>query len=854
MAIFHLDVKTISRSQGRSVVASAAYRAGEKLIDNRQGLAFDYSKKGGVVYSEIMAPNHAPAWARDRVALWNAVESMEKRKDSQVAREVMVALPKELNQEQHIDLLQAFCWGQFVSKGMIADMNIHADNPENPHAHILLTMREITPEGFGLKVREWNSRQLVFEQRRAWQELTNKHLAIAGYDVSIDCRSLKDRGLNLEPNLHLGPAAHHAGQRGEGGDLQRHVDHLDIMRANGERIIENPLIGLEKLTQQESVFDEYAIAKFANQNSADLEQYQKIISAIKSSEHIVILGENDKGKTCYATRSMVELEHHMLNEAYELDAKNGHKVNLEAANAALVGKSLNESQRSAFSHIISPGDLKIVTGLAGTGKSYLMGVAREAFRQSGFNVTGVCLSGIAAKGLQDGSGIPSTTVESKLYQWGRGEGLLTKKDVLVIDEAGMLGTKKMSQLLHMANDTGAKVVIVHDKEQLGAIQAGAPSRALAERFGEVKLTDVVRQHSAEMRRATYEFGTGETVRALQRYERLGSVHTTAADEKVARMQLIEAWASDRLEGKSQLILSYTNDSVKALNEQARQVRIAAGEIKPGEKYRVSKGERAFSEGDRVYFLKNDRNLGVRNGSLGIVKAIKGGNFSVMLDGEKNHAVNVDLREYDHLDHGYAATIHKGQGVTVDKAYVLVSKYFDRHLTYVACTRHRENLQLFAHQSEFKNKQDFYRTISRERSKTMAVDFAMARWIDPKNTNELRVNPKESAQKQLALNRLALKIAQATMAGKHISILKGFEKARGYVQGVFEIAGKKLFAKIIDDKIMMSVFKRERPHQLDAIEKTGFGRNNGGAAPAASQSVDIQMTSSEKTQNELEITR
>lgn len=170
MAIFHLDVKIVSRLQGRSAVASAAYRAAEKIRDERQGLTFDYDRKRGVAFSEIMAPDNAPDWVQDRTVLWNTVESMEKRKDAQLAREVMVALPKELTLEEQIDLVKAFCWEQFVSKGMIADMNLHADNSDNPHCHILLPLREITAEGFGLKNREWNDKNLVTEQRQAWEK------------------------------------------------------------------------------------------------------------------------------------------------------------------------------------------------------------------------------------------------------------------------------------------------------------------------------------------------------------------------------------------------------------------------------------------------------------------------------------------------------------------------------------------------------------------------------------------------------------------------------------------------------------------------------------------------------------
>lgn len=790
MAIFHLDVKNVSRSQGRSAVGAAAYRAGERVVDERLGIAFDYSNKKGVTFSEIMAPDNAPEWVKDRTQLWNAVEAAELRKDSRVAKEVLVALPNELSKEERVDLIKSYCQAQFVDRGMIADINIHEDNPENPHAHILLTTREITPTGFGLKNRDWNKRELVFEQRRSWQDIANAHLHLAGHDTRIDCRSLQERGLDLEPGLHLGQAPHQAASKGQGDDFMRYVDHIDIMRANGERVIKDPNIALEKLSQQQSVFDEYAMAKLANQYSVDLNQYNEVLASIKSAKQLVALGENEYGKSVYTTSKMIEMEHEMLNCAYELDSKQGHAINLEAATQAVSSSNLNEGQRSAFNHIINWGDLKIVTGFAGTGKSTLMKVAREAFESSGYQVRGACFSGIATKGLEKEAGIKSATVDSCLLQWEQGRGQLGKDDVLVIDEAGMLGTDKMNRLLAHANREGAKVILVHDTEQFGAIDAGAPSRAIAMRFGQKALTEVVRQRNPEMKLATYEFASKQTEKALSRYEKLGSLNMTAADESIARKMMIEAWASDRLEGKSQLMLAYTNDSVQALNQAAREVRIAAGEIEEGKAFSVAKGQRSFAKGDVVYFLKNDKHLNVQNGALGTIESIVGNHFRIKVN-DDDRIVGLDIRHYKHLDHGYAATIYKAQGVTVNKAYVLASTYFDRHSTYVACTRHKEKLMVFGHQKDFKNRDMMMKTLSRECSKSMTVDYAQARWIKPQNKQDLNLNPNKLSQKQLAQERLQIKELKSHLPNKEFSFARSYERLRGWLQGVVQLNDKRL---------------------------------------------------------------
>lgn len=190
MAIFHLNAKTIGRSDGRSATAAAAYRAAERITDERTGLVFDFTRKRGVDGAEILTPDGSTI---DRAALWNAVELAEKRKDAQSAREIEIALPRELTPEQMRALARAFAQEQFVDKGMIADIAYHNLTGNNPHAHILLTLREYGPDGFGKKNRDWNDRALCTEWRERWAEHANTALERAGQDARIDPRTLVEQ-------------------------------------------------------------------------------------------------------------------------------------------------------------------------------------------------------------------------------------------------------------------------------------------------------------------------------------------------------------------------------------------------------------------------------------------------------------------------------------------------------------------------------------------------------------------------------------------------------------------------------------------------------------------------------------
>ncbi|WP_423680278.1 MobQ family relaxase [Undibacterium sp. WLHG33] len=215
MAIYHLSVKLITRTTGRSATAAAAYRAGEKIQDNRTGQTFDYSRKKEVTYRRIFAPPNTPQWMKDREQLWNAVEQSETRKDAQVAREIEVALPIELSPSQHIILLERFVHTQLTSKGMIADVAIH-NKKGNPHAHILLTTREIniTNDGFGKKNRDWNSKEQLEEWRKHWAKHCNRRLSIASSKSRIDHRSLQDQGVDQIPTVHVGANCHAIDKRG----------------------------------------------------------------------------------------------------------------------------------------------------------------------------------------------------------------------------------------------------------------------------------------------------------------------------------------------------------------------------------------------------------------------------------------------------------------------------------------------------------------------------------------------------------------------------------------------------------------------------------------------------------------
>lgn len=256
MAIYHCSIKIISRGKGKSAVAAAAYRSGEKLVNEYDGAIHDYTRKGGIVHTEILLPDNAPPAFSDRSALWNAVERIEKAKNAQLAREIEIALPHELTREQGISLVREYVKDNFVAAGMCADVCLHDKNDGNPHAHILLTMRPIEKDGtWGAKQKkeyildpqgskiydpkkrqykcksvpatDWNEQTKAEEWRRAWAEICNSYLENGNHAERIDHRSYERQGIDQIPTVHLGVAAFQMEKRGirtERGNINREIE------------------------------------------------------------------------------------------------------------------------------------------------------------------------------------------------------------------------------------------------------------------------------------------------------------------------------------------------------------------------------------------------------------------------------------------------------------------------------------------------------------------------------------------------------------------------------------------------------------------------------------------------------
>jgi hypothetical protein len=401
---------------------------------------------------------------------------------------------------------------------------------------------------------------------------------------------------------------------------------------------------------------------------------------------------------------------------------------------------LADEQREATLHVTGPERIAAVVGLAGAGKSTMLAAAREAWEAEGYHVHGAALAGKAVEGLEESSGIASRTLASWERGWERGFDQLGPRDVFMIDEAGMVGSRQLSRFITEADRAGAKIVLVGDPEQLQPIGPGAAFRAVAERVGFAELEGIRRQREDWQREASVDFGRHRTAEGLAAYADRGAIRLEETGER-ARDAIVRDVTADmeaRPDG-SRLVLAHRRADVRDLNDAIRAARQGRGELTDERVYRTTEGERAFAAGDRILFRENNRDLGVKNGMLGTVERTHGvgaaddGRLAVRLDSAagpgQGRAVSVSMADYAAVDHGYATTIHKAQGATVDRAYVLASGTMDRHLTYVAMTRHRDDVQLYAGRDEFRDVGALSARLSRSQAKETTLDYDRAAYAE-----------------------------------------------------------------------------------------------------------------------------
>ena len=523
------------------------------------------------------------------------------------------------------------------------------------------------------------------------QVLIDQHLS--------ERRALERNVTSVDLNTELETAFSAALRPDPRQKLKLPVDAPPFSQAQLQR---KPALILDYLSQKQARFTALDIKRGLAKFIVDPLQLSAAIErALESSELIKLEGGD------YTTRDYHDAEVTLFNAAKQMSESRFNAVRSAALATEIAtqnakmqrnfGGNLSAEQESALRHICDGKALACVVGLAGAGKSTMLEVANRAWRKQGIMVHGAALSGKAADGLQESSGIDSRTLASLEVNWRNGYEPIGRGDVLVIDEAGMIGTRQLSRITAKLSQIGAKLVLIGDPDQLQPIEAGQPFRHLIDKVGASRLTEIHRQRAEWQKQASRDLADGRIRNAVKAYNRNGAIHR-ADDQNQSIAALVERYMTDletNGDAKSRLAFAHRRRDVFALNQAIRSALRQSGTLGDDEAlFETDTGPRLFAADDRIVFTANDKEFGVKNGMLGTVEKVDGSKIAVRLDGDRQTRITINAKAYRSFDHGYTVTIHKSQGATVDQAYVLASRTMDAPLTYVAMTRHRSDLCLY----------------------------------------------------------------------------------------------------------------------------------------------------------------
>lgn len=605
MAVLFGRIRSISKGAGSSAMTAAAYRSCSKLtqlITDKEynfttDINYDYSSKKGLVFSQIFVPQildkdgnalDIPAWVHDRQSLWQRIEDIEFRVNAEFAKEYVVALPKELNTGQNIELLKEFVETSFLSRGMVVDVNYHADNLENPHAHIMFPMRmlELNEQGeidFAGKERGWKSVGLLHQIKNEQQLIINEHYAKHGFEHQLEWGTID----GLEATYH------------HGGIQGLRLRNQEIIQRNASKIIEDPSLVIDKLDHNKSVFtrqdieDEldkalqlnvYSIKqknelenkiKSPSESKTSLDIYvknevTKMLDTVLLSPKLTLVNASDlKGRMLFAKTNQVELEQRFISHVRELNSKQTHHIGINDTdiNHLSINKSgerleFTDQQKDIIRKTLAGRNISIIEGWPGSGKTTVTQEIVRHYQEAGYEIIAAAPTNKAAQELGDKLGVKASTLASLRMQWqkekgtavsvglrtdyykepeyasadtsvidnGEGRNILGKKTILIIDEISMIDLPTFDYFAHEVARSGAKIIGLGDNNQNQAIgMKGAAAKAI-EIAGSNLMTEINRhQNSDEHIRnlhieASSALSRYQVPKAISIYEQLGCIN------------------------------------------------------------------------------------------------------------------------------------------------------------------------------------------------------------------------------------------------------------------------------------------------------------------------------------------
>jgi Ti-type conjugative transfer relaxase TraA len=564
----------------------------------------------------------------------------------------------------------------------------------------------------------------------------------------------------------------------------RSLDEIQEAMELGDEILDDPEAALEDLTFSQSVITERDLERYLLKNTGDADQYNKAMAAILKLPSLVVR-QDAEGNTTFTTKEIRKIEQNLI-ESVERMAQVGkpqsrkeldsllarlfnkakvviHKFkpqrieeiegdswadiqsmplihdipsiheteNERIAREVAATKKMNVGQSEAYNVLVSDRQIAVVNGAPGTGKSYILQAMREAEERKGNTVYGAILQGKTAEDLERDSGIKSSTMASFLHRLKKGTIKLDKKSVIVIDEAGMVGSNQMAAILQYVEKAGARIRLVGDVKQLSAVEFGSAFKQISDRVDVASLTEIMRQKQEWQRAASEQLSRHKIAEPIQTYHDNGHVHFTE-DAEEAKAAVVDKWNTYRQQNpkESLIVLVATNKERRDLNDLMRDEIKKEGGLVDEVDVVTGNGLRRMAVGERVMFTEGDRDLGVKNGTVGTVTAIEDGKLFITTGDGKRVQINADgkgTKDGNKIDYFYACTVHKSQGMTQDHAIVLVSPGMTLETTLVSMTRHKHSLDVVVNKEQFQDVNSLVKGLDKVGRKDFSHDEKQPEW-------------------------------------------------------------------------------------------------------------------------------
>jgi Ti-type conjugative transfer relaxase TraA len=711
MAIEFARIRYVSRSAGGSACNSSAYNARSKVVDERTGEVFDYSKRGGNVYHEILLPDHVDKKFKNISILSNEVERMERKGNSQLYAECLLPLDKDLDKDdpKTLEIYKAQIYKYIECKGWIKEglgvqIDIHKphDGEINWHCHVLVTTRRFLDTGLGF---------VMTKARDIWPQIRNG-LVVDKEDFNngalwrdVQNDEYKARGMPNRVDLpgkltqeHIGPVRmrsvmNEAVHRNE----ERKESNIEYL-SSGSRLI-------ERVTDHVSVFNRKDLER-AVKIVPDMEIREKLVEDALSSKSVINLYDEAGKDTGYYTTIEIRAEEEKILRlsGYVANQKNvvatKGKQNILQQLLDNSKSDFSEEQHQALSSLLcGESGIRILRGRAGTGKSHVLGKLGEIAEKGGVNVIGLAPTHKAKGELVSRGYEQNDTVKGMLFKLHNGRFDLPKNSLLVVDEAGMIGNDDFKELLRVAASRKCNVILSMDEKQLTSVQRGGMGEVLAERYGSSSILNIRRQDNEWGRSVAMAFSNGEVstgISILQAQNKL----VEHGDKEQSMQSLLADWSKSEEKISDRLIIAVKNSDVAALNHGARQYLKLEG-VLSGEEIAV--GGSHYMKGDRILIKETNKDLGLINGDFATVMHASKERFVVSLEDVKDESdkpsdnskiVEFAPSEYRGFRHGYATTVFKAQGASIRDVYVFHDGFAGIRNSYVALSRNVNNLHLY----------------------------------------------------------------------------------------------------------------------------------------------------------------